>query len=78
VEIFTLAASYAFGIARNHAFVDGNKRTANVVSEAFLYLNGWIVPAPKDEKYFAFLHLADGTFSEAELTAWFRTHAILL
>jgi death on curing protein len=76
IDIFTLAASYAFGIARNHAFIDGNKRTANVVSEAFLYLNGWRVPASDGDKYFAFLHLADGSLSEEEMAEWFRVRAI--
>ena len=74
-DIFTLAASYAFGIARNHAFIDGNKRTANVVSEGFLYLNGWSIDSSKKEKYFTFLHLADGSLSEEEMATWFRHHA---
>ena len=46
-DIFRLAASYAFGIARNHAFVDGNKRTALVVSLTFLDRNGWDIVARK-------------------------------
>jgi death-on-curing protein len=73
-----LAASYAFGIARNHAFVDGNKRTALVVSEGFLRLNGFRVVAPPEEKYLTFLHLAEGTITEEELTAWFTRHAVAL
>jgi len=78
VDLFTLAASYAFGIARNHAFIDGNKRTANVVSEGFLYLNGWRIITSKEDKYFTFLHLADGSLSEEEMAAWFRAHAVAL
>jgi death on curing protein len=77
-DIFRLAASYAFGIARNHAFVDGNKRTAMVVSLAFLDLNGWDVLATKEEFYETFLHLADGSLSEEELTAWLTSHAVPL
>jgi death-on-curing protein len=73
-----LAASYAFGIARNHAFVDGNKRTALVVAEGFLRFNGLKIVAPPEEKYLTFLHLADGSLSEAELTVWFTQHAIRL
>jgi death-on-curing protein len=73
-----LAASYAFGIARNHAFVDGNKRTALVVCEGFLRLNGQRVVAPPEEKYLTFLHLAEGTLSEEELTAWLTRHAVAL
>jgi death on curing protein len=77
-DIFRLAASYAFGIARNHAFVDGNKRTAMVVSLGFLDLNGWDVVAPKEDFYMTFLHLADGSLSEEELAAWFTAHAVPL
>jgi len=77
-NLFRLAASYAFGIARNRAFVDGNKRTALVVSLTFLDRNGWDVVAPKEEFYFTFLHLAAGSLSEDELTAWFTKHAVPL
>jgi death-on-curing protein len=77
-DIFRLAASYAFGIARNHAFVDGNKRTALVASITFLDRNGWDVAAPKEDVYFTFLHLAEGSFSEEQLADWFRKHAIPL
>ena len=77
-DIFRLAASYAFGIARNHAFVDGNKRTALVVSLTFLERNGWDIVVPKENVYFTFLHLADGFLSEDELTAWFKKHAVVL
>lgn len=75
-DIFRLAASYAFGIARNHAFVDGNKRTALVVSLTFLDRNGWDIVASKEDLYFTFLHLADGSLTEDELTAWFSRHAV--
>ena len=71
-----LAASYAFGLARNHAFVDGNKRTAAVVSETFLVLNGWDLTATDAELVVAFLALAAGELSEEELGAWFRDHIV--
>jgi death-on-curing protein len=77
-DIFRLAASYAFGIARNHAFVDGNKRTALVASLIFLERNGWEIVAPKENVYFTFLHLADDSLSEDELTAWFTKHTVPL
>lgn len=77
-DIFRLAASYAFGIARNHAFIDGNKRTALVVSLTFLDRNGWEISASKKDLYFTFLHLAEGSLSEEELTAWFTKHAVPL
>ena len=69
-----LAAAYAFGIARNHPFVDGNKRTAVVVSETFLALNGYALGATDAELVVAFLALAAGDLSEAELADWFRGH----
>lgn len=68
-----LAATYAFGIARNHPFVDGNKRTAAVVSETFLVLNGYALGASDAEMVVAFLALASGDLSEDELADWFRT-----
>ncbi len=69
-----LAAAYAYGIARNHPFVDGNKRTAAVVSETFLVLNGYILNATDAELVVAFLALASGDLSEDELADWFRLH----
>ena len=73
-DIAELAASYAFGIARNHPFVDGNKRTAAVVSETFLALNGNSLRASDAELVVAFVALAAGELSEEELTNWFREH----
>ncbi len=74
--IFRLAAAYAFGIVRNHPFIDGNKRTALVVSLTFLALNGCgIAAASKREKYLTFLRLAEGSLSEEELAAWLSTHS---
>lgn len=73
-DIAELAASYAFGIARNHPFIDGNKRTAAVVSETFLVLIGSTLLASDAEVVVAFLALAAGELSEAELTSWFREH----
>ena len=73
-DIAELAASYAFGIARNHPFVDGNKRTAAVVSETFLVLNGGSLLASDAELVVAFVALAAGELSEDELTGWFREH----
>jgi len=74
LSLAELAASYTFGIARNHPFVDGNERTALVVSETFLELNGFIVEATKKDSYFTFIRLADGSLSESELAAWFTKH----
>lgn len=69
-----LAAAYAYGLARNHPFIDGNKRIAAVVSETFLLLNGYILGATDAELVVAFLDLAAGSLSEEELADWFRQH----
>lgn len=71
-----LAAAYAFGIARNHPFVDGNKRTAAVISETFLALNGLTLTASDAELVVAFVALAAGELTEDELADWFRTHSV--
>ncbi len=71
-----LAATYAFGILRNHPFVDGNKRTAAVVSETFLVLNGYALNASDAELVVAFLALASRDLSEDELADWFRTRLV--
>ena len=73
--IFQLAAAYAYGLAANHPFSDGNKRTAYVVSILFLHLNGFRIAAAHDDKYTTFLRLAAGEISEAELAVWFKQHA---
>ena len=72
-DVAALAASYAFGIARNHPFVDGNKRTAAVVSETILMLNGYALDASDAEVVVAFVALVAGDLSEDELADWFRT-----
>jgi death-on-curing protein len=69
-----LAASYAYGLARNHAFIDGNKRTAAVVCETFLELNGFVLDATDAELYPVFLRLAEGSLSESDLAAWLTAH----
>ncbi len=71
-----LAASYAYGIARNHPFVDGNKRTALVVSETFLNLNGYSLDVTDAELVVQFLALASGDLPEDELADWFRERLV--
>ncbi len=71
-----LAAAYAYGIARNHPFVDGNKRTALVVSETFLALNGHALDVDDAELVVTFLALAAGELSEDELANWFRERIV--
>lgn len=67
-----LAAAYAFEIARNHPFVDGNKRTAWVVARLFLALNGRTLMFEKTDAIQTVLALAAGTMAEDELASWFR------
>ncbi len=70
-----LAASYAFGLAKNHAFVDGNKRIAFVAAVLFLRLNGWRFTADRAEAVLIMLSLASGSFSEEEFANWVRLHS---
>lgn len=69
-SIAAMAASYAYGIACNHPFVDGNKRTAYIVCQLFLNLNGHVLMAPSADKYQTFIKLASGDVSEANLSKW--------
>lgn len=71
-DIAQLAAAYAFGIARNHGFADGNKRTALVVADLFLMLNGYELVSSPAENVLTVLALADGSLSEEKLVAWIR------
>ena len=73
-DLAELAAAYAFGLVRNHPYLDGNKRTAYVVCRTFLKLNGTDLVAAQEEKYAAFLRLAEGRLSEAKLEDWIREH----
>jgi death on curing protein len=66
-----LAAAYAFGISSNHPFVDGNERTALLVSFAFLDTNGVAVTASQEDAYRTILALAAGEIDEEQLTRWF-------
>jgi len=67
-----LAAAYAYGIAKNHPFLDGNKRTAAVVCEVFLILNGLQPTASEDDKYPVYLALAAGDLHEDTFADWLR------
>ena len=71
-DVAALAASYAFGLARNHPFVDGNKRTALVVCETFIIDNGCLLKASDAELAVLFDALAAGKIGEDELSDWLR------
>ena len=73
-DLADLAASLAFGLARNHPFIDGNKRTAAVACETFIMLNAAALQADDLELYPRYVALAEGSLSEAEFAAWLREH----
>jgi death on curing protein len=75
-DVADIAAAYAYVIARNHPFADGNKRTALVASRTFLLYNGYQITASKEDRLNTFLALADGSLSEEALAAWFRSHLL--
>lgn len=75
-DICDLAAAYGYGIAKNHAFLDGNKRTALVVTRTFLLLNGYNIEASREEKYTTFINLANGELSEEAFAVWIRKHIL--
>jgi death on curing protein len=72
-DLAALAAAYAYGIARDHPFVDGNKRTSLIAARTFLLLNGANLEASQDEKFLTFQQLAGGSLTEEELADWIRT-----
>jgi death-on-curing protein len=74
-DFFALAASYAFGISRNHPFIDGNKRVAFVCMAVFLELNGWTLTASQQDATETMLRLAAGELNEEALVAWVTEHA---
>ena len=71
-DLADLAASLAYGLARNHPFVDGNKRTAHVCYRAFLAINDVELDASSEDKYLQMLSLAEGSLGEADFAAWLR------
>ena len=77
-DLAALAASLAYGIAKNHPFVDGNKRTAAVLCELFIMVNGMSLEASDQEMLSVFLALAGGSLNEEELANWIRSHLIHL
>jgi death on curing protein len=69
-----LAAVYAVGLAKNHCFVDGNKRAAFLAVGMFLGLNGYRLTAPQADATLTMLGVAEGSLGEAEFAAWLREH----
>ncbi len=71
-DVAALAAAYGFGLAKNHAFVDGNKRVALIAHESFLMLNGFLLNGDDAQVVLVILSVASGAFSEDELAGWIR------
>lgn len=76
-DLADLAASLAFGLARNHPFIDGNKRTAAVLCEVFIELNNGKLQADDLELYPQYLGLAEGSIDEAEFARWLGTRIVI-
>lgn len=71
-----LAASYGYGLAKNHPFVDGNKRTAFVAVELFLELNGSVLNATDADCVITMVGVASGDLTEIQLAHWIRQHSV--
>ena len=74
-SLFELAASYAFGLVRNHPFIDGNKRTGFVVAVTFLECNGWHLEASEVDAAVCTLALAAGEMSESKYAEWLKANS---
>lgn len=72
ISIFDLAASYCYGLVKNHPFVDGNKRIALTVSAIFLEINGYSLNAPEADAVVSIESVAAGELTEAGLAVWFK------
>lgn len=75
-SLFEMAGAYLFHLARNHPFVDGNKRTALMVALLFLWLNGHEVRAGEDELVDLVEGVAAGRLTKAEASAFLQRHAV--
>jgi death-on-curing protein len=69
-SLFDLAASYSYGLALNHPFLDGNKRVALTIAAVFLELNNYSLDATEAEAVITFEHLAAGKLTEKQLASW--------
>ncbi len=74
-SIFDLAASYCYGLASNHPFVDGNKRIALTVAAIFLEINGYFLDSPEPDTVVIIKDLAAGRLTEEDLSRWFSEHS---
>ncbi len=77
-DVAKLAAAYAYGLLKNHPFIDGNKRIALTTAITFLRLNGHDLTAALDDCVYTILGVASGRLSEEQLIAWFQGNTTLL
>lgn len=75
-DVFTLAAAYAYGLAKNHGYIDGNKRAAFMAAYVFLGLNDFDLDAPEPEVVEIVTDLASGALTEDEFAAWLRDRGV--
>jgi len=73
--LFDLAAALCVGLAKNHPFVDGNKRTALLATRAFLFLNGRALEPGEEDEVLTMVAVAEGTLSERKLADWLRRNS---
>lgn len=76
-DLFDLAAAYAYGLAKNHPFIDGNKRTAFAVMATFLLVNGYLLDVPEKEVVQTMERLATGQETQESLAQWLRKNFVL-
>lgn len=78
VDVFVLGAAYGYGLAKNHAYNDGNKRIAFTVMYAFLAMNSWEIDVPEPAVVTLMLEVGAGTMDESALAQWLRVHTLAL
>jgi death-on-curing protein len=74
-KVFELAASLCFGLAKNHSFVDGNKRTALLAARAFLFVNGYLLEPAEEDEVLTLVAVAEGSVSEQQLAEWLQRNS---
>jgi len=77
-DLSALAASYGYGLVKNHGYIDGNKRIGFLALSIFLYINGYLLEADEAEATITALAVAAGDRTEEELAAWIRSRIIPL
>jgi len=75
-DLADLAAAYAFGLAKKHGYIDGNKRIGFLAMGAFLFINGYLLETPEPEGVIVMLELLAGQRTEEDLASWIRDHLV--